>query len=72
MPTELDEISRKIMQLEIEKQALSKETDAASQARMEHLDKELSQLKEESCVHAGAVGKRKESHHRGQRDQAAD
>lgn len=48
MPAELDEISRKIMQLEIEKQALSKEEDAASKARMEHLDKELSQLKEES------------------------
>lgn len=49
MPAELDEISRKIMQLEIEKQALSKEEDAASRARMEHLDKELSQLKEESA-----------------------
>ena len=50
MPAELDEISRKIMQLEIEKQALGKETDAASQARMEHLDKELSQLKAESAT----------------------
>lgn len=49
MPAELDEISRKIMQLEIEKQALTKEEDAASRARMEHLDKELSQLKEESA-----------------------
>lgn len=49
MPAELDEISRKIMQLEIEKQALSKESDAASKARMEHLDKELSQLKAESA-----------------------
>ncbi|NBI64104.1 ATP-dependent chaperone ClpB [Clostridiales bacterium] len=50
MPAELDEISRKIMQLEIEKQALSKESDGASKARMEHLDKELSQLKEESAT----------------------
>lgn len=49
MPAELDEISRRIMQLEIEKQALGKEDDAASQARMENLDKELSQLKEESA-----------------------
>ena len=48
MPSELDEISRKIMQLEIEKQALSKETDAGSKTRLEHLVKELSQLKDES------------------------
>ena len=48
MPAELDEISRKIMQLEIEKQALSKETDAGSKTRLEHLEKELSQLKDES------------------------
>jgi len=50
MPSELDQISRKIMQLEIEKQALGKETDAASKARMENLDKELSQLKDESAA----------------------
>ena len=48
MPSELDEISRKIMQLEIEKQALGKETDAGSKTRLEHLEKELSQLKDES------------------------
>ena len=48
MPSELDEISRKIMQLEIEKQALSKETDKASKARLEHLEKELSELRDES------------------------
>ena len=49
MPTELDEISRKIMQLEIEKQALGKETDRASKARLATLEKELSQLKEENA-----------------------
>ena len=48
MPAELDEISRKIMQLEIEKQALGKETDKASKARLETLDRELSDLKDES------------------------
>jgi len=48
LPAELDEISRKIMQLEIERQALGKETDAASKARLEALEKELSQLKDES------------------------
>ncbi len=50
MPSELDEISRKIMQLEIEKQALSKETDKGSKARLETLEKELASLKEENSV----------------------
>ena len=47
MPAELDEISRKIMQLEIEKQALGKEDDKGSKARLEAIEKELSALKEE-------------------------
>lgn len=47
MPQELDEISRKIMQLEIERQALGKEKDKASKARLETLERELSELKEE-------------------------
>ncbi|MCI5689104.1 ATP-dependent chaperone ClpB [Anaerovoracaceae bacterium 42-11] len=50
LPTELDEISRKIMQLEIEKQALSKETDRGSAARLSALEKELSQLREENAT----------------------
>ncbi|MGN0732748.1 MAG: ATP-dependent chaperone ClpB [Emergencia sp.] len=50
LPAELDEISRKIMQLEIEKQALGKESDKASMARLETLEKELAQLKEEDAV----------------------
>ncbi|MCQ2546861.1 MAG: ATP-dependent chaperone ClpB [Clostridia bacterium] len=48
MPAELDEISRKIMQLEIEKQALGKETDKASAARLEALEEELAELKDSS------------------------
>ncbi len=48
MPAELDEISRKIMQLEIEKQALAKESDAGAKARLANLEKELSQLNDES------------------------
>jgi ATP-dependent Clp protease ATP-binding subunit ClpB len=48
MPTELDEIERRIMQLEIERQALSKETDAASKERLERLEAELADLKEQS------------------------
>jgi ATP-dependent Clp protease ATP-binding subunit ClpB len=43
-PTELDRAERKILQLTIEKQALSKETDPASKERRATLDKELSQL----------------------------
>ena len=45
MPAELDEISRKIMQLEIERQALSKEEDNGSKNRMAHIDQELAELK---------------------------
>lgn len=44
MPAELDTISRKIMQLEIEKQALSKEEDKGSKARLEAIEKELADL----------------------------
>lgn len=50
MPVELDEISRKIMQLEIEKQALSKEDDKASVKRLETLEGELAELKDEEKV----------------------
>ncbi|HXW05440.1 MAG TPA: ATP-dependent chaperone ClpB [Vicinamibacterales bacterium] len=48
MPAELDEVRRRIMQLEIEREALRKETDKASQERLERLEKELADLKEES------------------------
>ncbi len=44
-PTELDQIERKILQLNIEKQALSKETDQASKERLGKLEKELADLK---------------------------
>jgi len=47
-PTELDEIDRRIMQLEIEREALKKERDAASKERREKLEKELADLREES------------------------
>ncbi|MDD6919974.1 MAG: ATP-dependent chaperone ClpB [Eubacteriales bacterium] len=48
MPYELDEISRRIMQLEIEKQALSKEKDDASSKRLDVLNEELANLKDEN------------------------
>jgi ATP-dependent Clp protease ATP-binding subunit ClpB len=44
MPTELDETSRRITQLEIEREALRKETDDASKQRLEKLEKELAEL----------------------------
>ncbi len=47
MPTELDEVSRRVMQLEIERQALKNETDRASRDRLEKLEKELGNLKAE-------------------------
>ena len=47
MPTELDELQRKIMQLEIEEAALKKETDRLSMDRLETLQAELAQYREE-------------------------
>ena len=47
MPTELDELRRKIMQLEIEEAALKKETDRLSQERLEHLQRELAEQRDE-------------------------
>ncbi|MDM9585744.1 ATP-dependent chaperone ClpB [Nostoc sp. GT001] len=46
-PEELDEIDRKILQLEMEKLSLQKESDAASRERLERLEKEIADLKEE-------------------------
>lgn len=46
MPVEMDDISRKIMQLEIEQEALKKETDKLAVAHKEEISKELAKLKE--------------------------
>jgi ATP-dependent Clp protease ATP-binding subunit ClpB len=46
-PAELDEIKRRIMQLEIEREALKKESDEASKTRLKALEKELADLQEE-------------------------
>ena len=48
MPTEIDEIERKVIQLEIEKEALKKETDRAPVERFSRIDGELKKLKTES------------------------
>jgi len=47
LPTELDEIRRKIMQMEIEEAALKKEDDKLSQDRLENIQKELAELKDD-------------------------
>ncbi len=47
LPVELDETERRIMQLEIEREALRKETDDASRSRLDRLEKELAELREE-------------------------
>lgn len=43
-PTELDQVERKILQLQIEKQSLSKEDDAASKERLDKLERELAEI----------------------------
>ncbi len=48
MPVELDEITRRTMQLEIEREALKKEKDAASKERLAKIEKELAELKDQS------------------------
>ena len=50
MPTELDEVTRRVMQLEIEKVALEKEKDQASKDRLVTLEKELAELNEKKAA----------------------
>ena len=50
LPTEIDEIERRILQLEIERQALIKETDAHSVERRKQIEKDLAKLREDSSA----------------------
>ncbi len=50
MPTEIDVVERRILQLQIEKVALAKETDAASKERLSSLETELIELSEQAAV----------------------
>jgi ATP-dependent Clp protease ATP-binding subunit ClpB len=50
LPEEIDEIERRIMQLEIERQALLKEKDAHSKERRQQIEKELAKLREDSSA----------------------
>ncbi len=49
MPVEIDEVDRRVTQLEIERQALSKETDKSSRERLDAINNELADLKEKSA-----------------------
>ncbi|HSP90886.1 MAG TPA: AAA family ATPase, partial [Vicinamibacterales bacterium] len=64
MPAELDEVERRVMQLEIEAQALRKETDAASTERLGRIERELADLKE--------AGNRLRSHWQQEKDAIQD
>jgi len=61
MPAELDEISRKIMQLEIEEQALKKENDRHSLERLSNIQKELVELKNKADILKAQLQIEKES-----------
>ena len=69
MPVELDELERRRIQLEIEREALRKETDDASKARLAALEKELADLEEERRRDEAALGGREGRHRRDPRDQ---
>jgi ATP-dependent Clp protease ATP-binding subunit ClpB len=49
LPSELDEIRRKIMQLEIEREAIKKDTDPATRERLERMEQQLADLKEKDA-----------------------
>ena len=61
LPTELDEVKRRVFQLEIEKEALSKEKDRASNERLKSLEKDLSDLKEKDKEMTAKYEKEKQS-----------
>jgi ATP-dependent Clp protease ATP-binding subunit ClpB len=61
LPEELDELDRRTLQLEIERQALRKEKDPASKERLEGIEAELADLKERSSALRGRWQKEKET-----------
>ena len=61
LPEELDELDRRTLQLEIERQALKKEKDPASKERLEGIEKDLAELKEKSGALRGRWQKEKET-----------
>src|SRR5690606_15610800 len=61
MPTEIDQVERRIRGLEIERVALAKETDAASRDRLAALDQELANLREQKDSMVGAWQQEKDA-----------
>ena len=61
LPTEIDVVERRILQLEIEQVALQKETDVASKERLEALEAELAELQTQSAVMRGHWESEKEA-----------
>jgi ATP-dependent Clp protease ATP-binding subunit ClpB len=60
MPVEIDEVNRRVMQLEIEREALKRETDPPSRERLERLEKELAEARERrSALQAQWEGEKK-------------
>ncbi len=72
MPTELDEVNRRVMQLEIEREALRKEKDSASVHRLQRIEKELADAQGPGRRPARPVGERKERGRTAQRRAGAD
>ena len=62
MPAEIDDVQRKLMQLQIEEQALKKERDAASKARLDDVKREIAELEESVERDARAVAAREGGH----------
>ena len=60
VPTEIDEVERRIMQLEIERAALRKESDQASRERLDRLEQGLADLRERSAAMRGHWQQEKE------------
>jgi ATP-dependent Clp protease ATP-binding subunit ClpB len=60
-PEELDELDRRLLQLKIEREALRKESDAASRDRLEKLEKELAEIEEKSDAMTAAWKAEKET-----------
>src|SRR2546429_1717500 len=61
LPTEIDEVERRVMQLEIEHQALSKEKDDSSVARREAIERELAELRETASAMKATWQREKEA-----------
>ena len=72
MPTEVDEVRRRIAQLEIERQGLVKEQDEASRARLAAAEKELAQLQRGVRAAEGPLGRREGRHPGGLAGEAGD